>query len=183
MFPHYLPNRLRKLRLWEDCKNWERQTVCLKAPSLNELSSHSGHSPSQQTTHPGSSPAGRTYKINKQRSSSESGEISTFSMQCQFLLLWSFSFTPWSSINMIQYYCSINTSQMRKSGRERNREKRLSAEWEEEVVGKEIATGHRGASLRRWAVVPRDPDSPGICKVTFFPSFFFKVTFSSSLLK
>ena len=64
-----------------------------------------------------------------------------------------------------------------------NREKRLSAEWEEEVVGKEIATGHRGASLRRWAVVPRDPDSPGICKVTFFPSFFFKVTFSSSLLK
>lgn len=64
-----------------------------------------------------------------------------------------------------------------------NREKRLSAEWEEEVVGKEIATGHRGASLRRWAVVPRDPDSPGICKVTFFLLSFLKWLFLLSLLK
>ena len=58
-----------------------------------------------------------------------------------------------------------------------NREKRLSAEWEEEVVGKEIATGHREESLPRWAVVPRDPHLPQICKVAFLFSSLFSFSF------
>ena len=129
--------------------------------------------------------AGRTYKSNKQRSSSESGEISTFSMQCQFLLLWSFSFTPWSrsSINMIQHHCSFTTSQMRASGRERKPRKKIVCRMRRRSCRKRNCHRPQRSVTATMSGRPQRPRFARDLQSNLFSSFFFKVTFSSFSFK